>query len=92
MSIEFEWDPQKSKLNQKKHGITFEQAISLWKTPFIEIKGIARTESGESRSACLGIVGNVLYTAIWTVRKNRIRIISVRRARENEKKIYFEGI
>ena len=49
---------------------------------------IAYSEDGENRSATIGAVAGVIYTAIWTLRGSSIRLISVRRARSNEKEAF----
>lgn len=87
----FEWDTQKNLLNQKKHGVSFEEAIQIWEKPYVEVEDIAYTKT-EKRSATLGKIGEKLYVAIWTKRKEKIRLITVRRARKNEEKIYQEKI
>ncbi len=40
----------------------------------------------------MGWIGKRIYVAIWTQRGDTIRLISVRRARKNEEKVYFEKI
>lgn len=87
----FEWDVQKNLINQKKHGISFEEAMQMWQKPYVEVENIAYTKT-EKRSAILGNIGERLYVAIWTKRKDKIRLITVRRARKNEEKIYKEKI
>lgn len=82
----FEFDIKKSKENKKKHGIDFIEAQSLWDDPdFIEIP--AKT-SDEHRFIVIGCVANKCWSGIITYRKEKIRIISVRRARTEEVNIY----
>lgn len=80
--MEFEFDPDKSALNRVKHGIDFEQAQSLWDDARLLIAE-ART-SDESRFMTVGMLGHRYWSAIFTVRSRRIRLISVRRARDEE--------
>ncbi len=68
----FEWDPEKSTLNKKKHGIYFDEAIEIQQRPCLEISNIAYSKNGESRSATVGIVNGKIYTAIWVNKKNNI--------------------
>ena len=89
-SMLFEWDERKSHQNLKKHGVSFEAAVSIWSTPFIEVDEVARTTKDEIRGATVGKIGHLLYVAIWTKRNNRTRIISVRRARDGEKEVYYK--
>lgn len=90
--MEFEWDQQKSKANWRKHGVEFEQARAIWSDVHVEIVGLARSADGEIRSATIGWIGKKIYVAIWTKRDGAIRLISVRRARNNEEKIFYEKI
>ena len=90
MVLDFEWDPAKSELNKKKHGISFDEALEIWNGVDMTVKEIAKSQDGESRSATIGFVGDKLYTAIWTERGQKKRLISVRRSREGEKEIFYQ--
>ena len=84
--MEFEFDPQKSKKNKEKHGIDFVEAQKLWEDPYrIEIPA---KYVDEPRYLLIGRIKEKYWSAIFTYRSNKIRIISVRRARKNEKEIY----
>ena len=84
--MDFEWDEEKSQADKSKHGIVFNTAIELWDDQDrIEIQTNFPTEN---RNALIGKLGNKLWTAIFTQRKDAIRIISVRRARNKETKLY----
>ncbi|HLG19963.1 MAG TPA: BrnT family toxin [Bdellovibrionota bacterium] len=83
--MNFEHDPEKSEANRKKHGIDFLEAEKLWEGPCVEFA--ARSEF-DNRFALFGSLGRQLYTCIYTVREDRIRIISCRRAREKEVRLY----
>jgi len=77
---------KKSEINNKKHGIDFEEAKKLWDDPnLIEIP--AKTID-EPRYLIIGKIGEKYWSAIITYRGEKIRIISVRRARKEEVKIY----
>jgi len=82
----FEFDENKSILNRKKHGIDFIEAQNLWNDPERVI--IPAREMDEIRNMIIGRIENTVWSAIYTIRKENIRIISVRKARENEKEIY----
>jgi uncharacterized DUF497 family protein len=84
--MEFEFDPQKSKLNKAKHGIDFEQAQKLWDDPDC-ISFPAKSED-EERFALLAMLKGKLWVAFYTFREDKTRIISIRRARPNEKSLY----
>ena len=80
--MEFEYDPDKSAANRAKHGIDFEEAQALWSDPFL-IEAPALTED-EPRFLAVGRIGAKHWTAVFTWRAGRLRIISVRRARRKE--------
>jgi len=84
--MEFEFDSKKSQSNKKKHGIDFSQAQALWDdSDLIEIP--ART-SDEPRFLAIGKITGEHWSAVITYRREKIRIISVRRSRKEEIDIY----
>ena len=82
----FEWDEKKSDINITKHGIDFSAATKLWDDE--DRIQIQTTFPIENRSILIGKIGEKLWAAVYTHRNNAIRIISVRRARKKEAKIY----
>lgn len=84
--MEFEYDAQKIKSNQSKHGIDFEEAQSLWDDP--DCIGFPAKSDDEERYALLASWKGKLWVAFFTYRDDKIRIISTRRARTNERKLY----
>ena len=84
--MEFEFDEAKSDANKAKHGIDFIEAQALWLDEvLLEIP--ARTED-EPRSLVIGMIGDGHWSAVITYREERIRLISVRRARAEEVALY----
>lgn len=84
--MEFEFDANKSQSNQEKHEINFLEAQQLWTDPDrIEIP--ARTED-EPRFLVIGKIANKYWSAVITYRAETVRIVSVRRARNEEVAIY----
>ncbi|MDD1750714.1 MAG: BrnT family toxin [Methanothrix sp.] len=84
--MRFEWDVAKSNVNRVKHGIDFETAQDLWLDESrIEIQA---PHPIEDRRIIIGKLRGKLWTAIYTMRGNAIRIISVRRSREKEAMLY----
>ena len=82
----FEYDPDKSAENQRKHGIDFDEAQRLWADPhLVEIP--ART-TDEPRWLLIGRIDEKHWSAIITRRGGNIRLISVRRSRDEEVEIY----
>jgi hypothetical protein len=86
----FEWNESKSIQNKQKHGISFLSSLEVWASNHLEIEGIAKEKNGETREATIGQVNEQLWVVIWMQRNGNIRIISVRRARDGEKKIYHQ--
>ena len=85
--MEFEWDERKNRRNKNKHGIDFETAMKLWND--INRIEIQTPFPIENRSILIGKIDKKLWSAIFTLRSNAIRIISVRRARKKEA-IFYE--
>lgn len=87
-TMEFEFDPEKSESNKRKHGIDFVEAQTLWDDPdYIEIP--ARTVD-EPRYLVIGKISGRLWSGVITYRSDGeiIRIISVRPSRKEEVQIY----
>jgi uncharacterized protein len=84
--MEFEFDPTKSEANKKKHGIDFVEAQALWDDPdLIEVPAIVEDEP---RFLVVGKIAGKHWSGVITYRGGRIRIISVRRSRDEEVMIY----
>jgi len=84
--MEFEFDRIKSLANKKKHGITFEEAQKLWEDENRLVVPAKSTD--ELRFAIIGKIKNKTWSAVYTIRKGKIRLISVRRSRKEEKTLY----
>ena len=84
----FEYDPAKGARNRNKHGIDFEQAKRLWSGKVVTVPSLG--EYGEVRYVALGVIDGKHWTAVFTRRGERIRIISVRRSRKKEVEVYGE--
>jgi len=84
--MRFEYDPSKSASNKSKHGIDFDEARALWDDD-ARVGFEART-TGEVRRLMVGQISGKLWTAVFTIRGDAIRLISVRRARDEERRWY----
>jgi hypothetical protein len=84
--VEFEYDAEKSRTNADKHGIDFGHAQDLWQDAGL-LTLPARSES-EARFLAVGRIMDRHYTAVFTERAERIRLISVRRSRAEERDLY----
>ena len=92
MSLEFEWDEDKAKTNLNKHGVSFEEASSVFGDPLaLTIPDPLHSEE-EDRFITLGESHRRrLLVVVSTDRGNKIRIISARAATRRERKDYEEG-
>ena len=84
--MEFEFDPQKSEANKRKHGIDFYEAQALWDDP--DVIEIPVRTSDEPRFLIIGRISGKHWSGVITYRSGKIRIISVRRSRKEEVDIY----
>ena len=87
----FEFDPGKSTLNKRKHGIDFFEAQALWDDP--DVIEIPAKIIGEPRFLVVGTITGNHWSAVITYRGDTVRLISVRRSRKEEIGIYeSEGV
>lgn len=84
--MEFEFDPAKSASNLEKHGIDFTEVQALWDDP-VRAEIPART-ADEPRWLVIGKIADRHWSAVITYREQRVRIISARRARKEERALY----
>lgn len=90
--FKFEWDDEKASSNLRKHGVSFDEAVSVFGD------GLALTfpdtdhSESEIRSRTYGISNKGrLLVVVHTERRNSLRIISARKATRYEKGIYDQG-
>ena len=90
--MEFEWDPDKSKANLKKHGISFHEASTVFDDPLAITFNDPDHSIREHRFLTFGYSRmSQLLVVIHTERHGKTRIISARRATRQERKIYEDG-
>ena len=90
--MEFEWDPRKSDINLKKHGVSFHEASTVFGDPLSLTFHDPDHSVGEHRFLTFGYSRiNQLLAVVHTERHGKTRIISVRRATKQERKIYEDG-
>ena len=92
MALEFEWDPAKAEANLKDHGVSFDEATTVFRdTLSITITDPDHSDS-EDRFIDIGMShrGQLLVVS-YTERKDRIRIISARRASKQERHNHEEN-
>jgi len=84
--VTFEYDCHKSDTNLAKHGINFEDGQALWDDEHrLEIPA---KPMDEPRFLVIGKIKDTLWSAVITYRDEQVRIISVRRSRDEERKLY----
>jgi uncharacterized DUF497 family protein len=92
MSPPFTWDEEKAAANRKKHGVSFEEAQTVFDNPLAVIFADEAHSTTESREIIIGhSVRNQVLLVCFVERDNGIRIISARRATARERNDYEEG-
>ncbi len=88
--VDFEWHAEKARINSEKHGITFEEAATVFFDPFYQEGEASRGD--EHRQFIIGYsrFQNLLLT-IYLERGALIRLISARPATRHERKLYEES-
>jgi len=91
--VGFEWDPWKAKRNLAKHGVSFDEARTVFDDDLFLVFGDPDHSTEEDRFLILGQSreGRLLVVA-YTERSDLIRIISARRATRQEQRVYAEEI
>lgn len=92
MGLEFEWHADKAASNERKHGITFEEAMTVFADPLAVIFDDEEHSADEPREIIVGhSARRRLLLVSFTVRGEAVRIISARRATRREHKDYEEN-
>jgi len=84
----FEWDEAKAAENQRKHGVSFEEAVTVFDDPLFVLREASRNE--EPRDAAIGFssIGRLLTVVHIEFDGKSIRIISAWRASPVEEEFY----
>lgn len=93
-SIKFEWDERKSLSNQKKHGVSFEEARAVFFDERAKLIDDPDHSEGEERFILLGLSSSLRVLVVCHCYRdagNVIRIISARKASTTETKFYVRG-
>ncbi len=90
--MHFKWDPEKARTNLRKHGVSFEEAITVFLDDFSLTGDDPDHSLNEDRFLTFGIstIGRLLVVA-YAEQEAEIRIISARAATRPERKLYEEG-
>lgn len=91
MSLQFEWNPEKARVNAIKHGVSFEEAMTAFEDPLSITIPDPLHSIGEARMILLGYsIRNRLLVAVHMETGDRVRIISARIATKRERSCYEE--
>jgi uncharacterized DUF497 family protein len=92
MALEFEWDAAKSRRNATKHGVTFEEGLTVFRDPLARIFDDPEHSGAERRELMIGqSAAERLLVMAFTERGRRIRLVSARPATRRERKDYEQG-
>ena len=93
MPLRFSWDPQKAESNWAKHGVTFEEAVSVFADPLARIFDDAWHSETEPRELILGNSKlRRLILVSFVEDEEKVRVISARKATRAERSDYEENI
>ena len=92
MSLEFEWDPKKAQENLKKHGVGFDEALTVFGDWSARVFDDPKHRPGEAREIIIGYSQRQrLLLVSFTERAPRVRIISARKATKRERQGYEQS-
>jgi uncharacterized DUF497 family protein len=86
--MDIAFDPAKDVINRAKHGVSLAFGKRIWTDDAAVIVPTIRVEDGERRFRAIGMVEGRLWTAVHVYREQTIRMISVRRSNDGERRIY----
>ena len=92
MSLQFEWDSKKAKANKVKHGVSFEEAITVFADPLARIFEDPEHSEIERREIIIGHSAKQNLVLVSFVEGDRVRLISARKATRTERKEYEENV
>jgi uncharacterized DUF497 family protein len=93
MSLQFEWDPKKAAANLAKHGVSFEESLTVFSDPLARIFDDEEHSIEEEREIIIGhSTKHRLLLVCFTAREASIRILSVRKATRRERQDYEENV
>ena len=89
--MEYEWDARKRKANIRKHGFDFRDAPLVFEGLTITVLD-DREDYGEERFVTVGLLNRTVVVIVHTERPETIRVISMRKATENEESYFFAQV
>jgi len=93
MSLKFEWDRKKATSNPSEHGVSFEEALTVFGDPLARIFDDEDHSIEEQREIIIGhSVKERLLIVCFTAQGESVRIFSARKATRRERKDYEENV
>jgi uncharacterized DUF497 family protein len=91
--MKFQWDPNKAAVNLRKHGVSFEEAVTVFKDPLALIFDDEEHSEDENREIIIGAstLSRLLLVCFVERYEDVVRIITARPATRQEKKDYEEN-
>jgi uncharacterized DUF497 family protein len=86
----FVWDPAKAAQNLEKHGVTFEEAATVFDDPLFVLQDASRNDERRDTAIGFSLTGRLLTVVHIEVHDDSIRLISARRASATEETIYAQ--
>ena len=91
MNLRFEWNARKALTNQAKHGVSFEEAMTVFSDPLARIFDDPDHSVAESREIIIGLSQKQrLLIVCFTEPSDTVRILSARKATKIERQDYEE--
>jgi hypothetical protein len=92
MSLQFEWDARKARANEAKHGVSFEEAITVFADPLARIFEDQEHSESERREIIIGHSNRLnLILVSFVESDDRVGLIGARKATRMERKDYEEN-
>jgi len=84
----FVWDETKSEMNVQKHGISFEEAVTVFDDPLFKLQDASRNDEGRDAAIGFSSTGRLLTVVHIEADGDHIRLVSARRASVSEEALY----
>jgi uncharacterized DUF497 family protein len=90
MTVQFEWDSVKAEGNLRKHGVTFDEASTVFRDPLAVIFDDEDHSDRENREIiiCHSLTGRIIVVRFVERKQDHIRLISAREVTSKERKDY----
>lgn len=90
--MKYIWDEEKNIKNKKKHHVSFAEASTIFENDYFTFNDDKHSSKKEKRFIAIGrsIRRRVLFVCYCIKLKNKIRIISARKAKKNERRAFYE--